>query len=261
MKPADVVKLVLINVLLVACILSPFLPGPANDLVIGWSLVGQFAGFLGPVLMLVAFTWNNRALRIPACMVIAFASCIFILFTIAITMQNGWATGITMLITGLLLVFCFNQHKWKRTYLFSIAVTAFLTTWFVLPSASNCSRDLAIRQCEDLVAMIEHHRSVTGSYPQQLKELFANRRVPAPSVMGVKDYRYNLINDQYSLSFSQWLELGSLEQIVLYDKYDLRNNLPPERARYDYSFDLCRVKGAFASHDTRYKDWRYYQVD
>ena len=79
--------------------------------------------------------------------------------------------------------------------------------------------------------------------------------------MGIGDFRYNKINDHYSLSFSQWLYLGSLEEIVLYDKNNLKNNLTGEFAKYDYSFDLCRVKGAFASHDTRYDNWRYYLVD
>ncbi len=43
--------------------------------------------------------------------------------------------------------------------------------------------------------------------------------------MGVFDFRYHKIDDNYSLSFSQWLEFGSLEEIVLYDKNSLRNNL------------------------------------
>jgi len=68
--------------------------------------------------------------------------------------------------------------------------------------------------------------------------------------MGIEDFRYNKINDQYSLSFSQWLDLGSLEEIVLYDKHDLKNNLTGDLAKYDYRFDLCRARIAFASHDT-----------
>lgn len=75
--------------------------------------------------------------------------------------------------------------------------------------------------------------------------------------MGIENFRYNNINDQYSLSFSQTPGLG-LEEIVLYDKNDLKNNLRVEYAKYDYSFDLCRVKGAFASHNTRHDHWRYY---
>jgi hypothetical protein len=79
--------------------------------------------------------------------------------------------------------------------------------------------------------------------------------------MEILNFRYNKINDRYSISFSQWLDLGSLEEIVLYDKNNLRNNLKGEFAKYDYRFDLCRVKGAFASYDTRHHHWRYYLVD
>ncbi len=79
--------------------------------------------------------------------------------------------------------------------------------------------------------------------------------------MGILDFRYHKIDDDYSLSFSQWLEFGSLEEIVLYDKNSLRNNLKGAFAKYDYAFDLCRVKGAFESHDTNDDYWRYYLVD
>ncbi len=80
-------------------------------------------------------------------------------------------------------------------------------------------------------------------------------------VMGILNFRYNKIDDHYSLSFSQWLEWGSLEEIVLYDKNDLKDNLKGELAKYDYKFDLCRVNLAFASHNTEYDHWRYYLVD
>lgn len=79
--------------------------------------------------------------------------------------------------------------------------------------------------------------------------------------MGIVNFRYNKINEDYSLSFSQWLEWGSLEVIVLYDKNNLRDNLKGRFAEWDYSFDLCRTKGAFASYDTKFENWRYYLCD
>jgi len=61
-------------------------------------------------------------------------------------------------------------------------------------------------------------------------------------------------------TFFQKMEL-TLEEIVLYDKNDLKNKLSGEFAKYDYSSDLWRVKGAFSSHGTRHNNWRYYHLD
>jgi hypothetical protein len=84
--------------------------------------------------------------------------------------------------------------------------------------------------------------------------------IPSPSVMGIRNFRYNKINDHYSLSFSQWLEFGLLEEIVLYDKDNIRNKLTGSYAKDDYSLDLCRIKGAFKVHDAN-NGWQYYWLD
>lgn len=148
-------------------------------------------------------------------------------------------------------------------YLFSLPVVAFLTFKFLMQPISGFSRDFAIKKADTLIALIENHKVRTGAYPESIHVLMdeTSKKVPAPSIMGIEGFRYNKINDVYSLSFSQWLHVGSLEEIVLYDKNDLKNNLSGEFARYDYKFDLSRVNSAFASHDTRHQNWRYYHVD
>ncbi|MBC7828252.1 MAG: hypothetical protein H7122_10945 [Chitinophagaceae bacterium] len=148
-------------------------------------------------------------------------------------------------------------------YLVTIPLIAFLTFKFMMEPISNFSRDFAIKKSEALIASIEDHKSRTGEYPKSLQDLYAYslKKIPKPFIMGIGDFRYNKINEYYSLSFSQWLHVGSLEEIVLYDKNNLKNSLTGEFAKYDYSFDLWRVKGAFASHDTKYDNWRYYHCD
>jgi hypothetical protein len=142
-------------------------------------------------------------------------------------------------------------------YLVTIPLIALITNSFLTKPISDYSRDYAIKRSETLVASIEEYKRNEGQYPESLHSL---KEVPSPFVMGILNFRYNKINESYTLSFSQWLEFGSLEVIVLYDKNNVKNNLTGELALYDYSFDLCRIKGAFASHDAEY-GWRYYLID
>jgi hypothetical protein len=134
---------------------------------------------------------------------------------------------------------------------------------YVVKPVSGLSRNFAIKRSEALIESIEEFKNKTGQYPASIDELQQNsaKKILKPFVMGISEFRYNRIHDQYSLSFSQWLDLGSLEEIVLYDKSNLKDNLNGEVAKYNYSFDLHRVKGAFASHDTKFVNWRYYHVD
>ncbi|MDX2046476.1 MAG: hypothetical protein SFU87_06800 [Chitinophagaceae bacterium] len=148
-------------------------------------------------------------------------------------------------------------------YFMTIPVAAFLTFMFLVRPASDFSRSFAIKKSEALIALIEDYRNKTGEYPAAVNDLVPHpgKKMPMPFIMGIEKFRYNKINDRYSISFSQWLDLGSLEEIVLYDKNNLRNNLPGEFSKYDYSFDLSRIKGAFASYETVYEHWKYYHVD
>jgi hypothetical protein len=148
-------------------------------------------------------------------------------------------------------------------YFITIPAAAFLAFMFLIRPASNFSRSFAIKRSEALIALIEDYRNKTGGYPATVNDLVTHpgKKMPKPFIMGIEKFRYNKINDRYSISFSQWLDLASLEEIVLYDKNNLRNNLPGEFLKYDYSFDLSRIKGAFASYETDFEHWKYYHVD
>jgi hypothetical protein len=148
-------------------------------------------------------------------------------------------------------------------YLITIPLIAFLARVYLVGPVSDYSRSFAIKRSEVLIGSIEEYKNREGQYPESIRELETRykTKIPNPFIMGILDFRYNKINDHYSISFSQWLEWGSLEEIVLYDKDNLRNNLTGGYAKYDYGFDLCRVQGAFAVRDTKYDNWQYYLVD
>jgi hypothetical protein len=287
MKTANWIKPASIHLLLVVIIILPFMPGPSSNLVIGLSILGQITGFLGLVLVPVGIAWTiaevvnrkrqnttiNRNLSYGfAISAIVLGTIIYLLLLVSCFVTGGVLTGISALLPG---VFVFykvvkSTRKLKTVpgfsfnrvplYLITVPLLALGMRTFVVGPVSKFSRDFAIKRSEQLIASIEQYKERKGRYPESLVEL-GSGSVPQPFIMGVKKFRYNKIDDQYSISFSQWLEFGSLEEIVLYDKTNLRCKFIGIYAKYDYEFDLCRIKGAFAIYDTPHTDWRYYHVD
>lgn len=290
MKNINWIRLLAINILLVFLIVAPFLPGPPNRFVVGLSVLGQATGLAGLLLIPAALVWIIYEMRkarvakvkmnwkVPYSMTIISLVIVFLifgLFAMGIYFNEGWITGtmVALVFIGVMGLAFRAVSKLKRRddnrfnptpiYLSIIPIIAFLTNLFIVAPVSDYSRNAAIRQAQGLINMIEDYKFREGEYPESidvLREKY-NTRIPAPKIMGVLNYRYNKINEDYSLSFSQWLDWGSLEVIVLYDKNNLRNKLKGRYADWDYKFDLCRTKGAFASYDTKFKNWRYYLCD
>ena len=278
------------NLLFIIAIILPFIPGPPNKLVIGLSAFSQTAGFFGLVLVPVGIIWtileirkwrnrNNENpdwrpsfyLAITATVII---TAICLILAIAVIIINGALAGVAgIILVALGLNFAIKEIKKLKSstgkfnpvpiYLFTIPLIAFFTRVFLVGPVSDYSRSFAIKRSEALIASIEEYKNKEGQYPESIQDLEARyiKKIPSPSIMGILNFRYNKINDHYSISFSQWLDGGSLEEIVLYDKNNLRSNLRGQYAKYDYGFDLCRVKGAFAIRETKYDNWQYFLVD
>ena len=277
--------------MIILLIILPFLPGPPNKVVIGFSVFAQSAGFFGLLLLPIGITWsilelikwgkiNNEIpdwrpayiIAIIATVIITAIALLLIIGTFANSEPIARISALILAAYGLVRAFraikkLRNNSEKKLNpipfYLLTIPLIAFFTRIHVMGPVSDHSRNVVIKRSRALIAAIEEYKIKEGQYPDSIHYLNARykMKIPGPFIMGILNFRYNKINDHYSISFSQWLDLGSLEEIVLYDKNNLKNNLKGEYARYDYKFDLCRVKGAFASHDTRYDHWRYYLVD
>jgi hypothetical protein len=291
MKNINWIKLSAINLLFVIMIVLPFLPGPPNKLVIGLSVFGQSAGFFGLLLAPIGIIWaiieirklktgNNESLNwrpsyYLAIIATVIITAIYLLLVLGVFVSAGLPAGFLGLIPGAFaLKGAIKEIRKLRNssdrklntvpfYLLTIPLIAFMTQIYIMAPASDYSRNYAIKKSKALIAAIENYKNKEGQYPESVQDLEGRyiMKIPGPSVMGILNFRYNKINDHYSISFNQWLDLGSLEEIVLYDKNNLRNNLTGKFAEYDYEFDLCRTKGAFAVHDTRHNHWRYYLVD
>ena len=356
MKKVNWKKLAGLNLLVVLMIVSPFIPGPSNKVVLAISILGQIAGIFGLLLVPVGLVWTIIEIRklknkpghvinqqlhfrlatgVAILIVVIFLAAAILVpnpmpkvsflfgfaialtgFILALRQTRKWkdnnehvsgrgatvilATSATTSLTFLyvfaslfvfvgigilpgVLVFLFlpvglsliitrirklkdsDESRFNRVplYFVTIPLIAFITLFFLVRPASDFSREYAIKRSQKLITSIEEFKARAGHYPESLDDMYpdSGKKIPKPSIMGIAEFRYNKINGSYSLSFSQWLHLGSLEEIVLYDKNDVKDHVTGKSARYDYNLDLWRIKGAFASHDTRHSNWRYYHVD
>lgn len=158
-----------------------------------------------------------------------------------------------------------DTQKFRQlpVYLAVVPVMSLLVTIFLVRPASHFSRDYAIKRSVGLISAIEDYKITKGQYPasiEQVAQLYPDK-VNKPLIMGVDRFRYEKMGDYYSLAFSQWLDWGSLEEIVLYDKGNLRNAAGKYSGNYDYRRDVSRVSGAFAVFNTKHPDWQYYHCD
>lgn len=282
MKRISWIKLIAVNLLLVLMIISPFLPGPPNKAVIGLSVFAQLLGFFGLLLVPLGVIWIILELRKSATGVNKrpdwkppFIIAIYSILVIGGLIMSEYLAGFSGIAIGAFALWQVireirklrhasgRQFNPTPLYLLIIPLVAFTSRKYLAEPLADNSRRIAIERSEGLIAAIEDYKIKEGQYPESLQDLESGylKKIPSPFIMGILNFRYNKIGEQYSLSFSQWREWGSLEEIVLYEKDNLKNNLTGKYAGYDYSFDLCRVKGAFASHDAGHDYWRYYFID
>jgi hypothetical protein len=144
-------------------------------------------------------------------------------------------------------------------YLLIVPVAVFLIQMTLVPYAAEFSRSRAIRNSEQLIADIEQYRAVHDRYPPSLLAVWNDYW---PSVMGIKEFRYEPSGDAYNLLFEQLnFQLGTME-FVVYNPHD-------RQVMTSHAMDLLEVtgeqlerrRGYYAVHDTRHPHWKYFWFD
>lgn len=283
-------RLLLIGTVLmiILVIALPFLPGPSNKFSVGLSILAQLFGFFGLALIPIGIIWiigqrNARAKMNGsfwkpgfyfAIFVCLFAFVLLILVTLGLFVSNDFVAGMIMILLGTL---CLNfayrgirkmksqntmAHQWLPVYLVVIPIVSFLARTQLVEPLSRLSRNIAISQGQQIIEALEEFQLAEGSYPENVKALEGKYfdKIPESSIMGISGFKYYKVGDDFTLSFSQWLDCGSLEEIVLYEKQDLHSNIG-QLISYDYQNDLHRVNGAYAHYPTGYTHWNYYHAD
>ena|SRR5688572_2497259 len=272
MKKLQWLKLIALNLLIIVCMILPFLPGPYDKLSYGLSGAAQLTGFAGLLLVPIGVLWliqeikkiagNNRPLNnwsngyyfaITAICICTFISLVLVLMLLVVVGLSAAAIGLAIIIfTIYKLSFIISNLKQRESksfnaaplYLLSTPIIAFAVYTFLLGPVSNYGRSYAIKQGEKLVDAIESYYTRQGIYPESIESLYYHYPVPKPSVIGIDEFRYERNGNAYNISFIQWQHVGATEEIVMYNKNDEHN-----------------VKGHFASYNADQPHWRYYWLD
>lgn len=179
------VKVILINLAAGLIVISPFLPGPSNNLVNLLYNCGQISGLFGLIFIPIGLIWMIRILR---------------------KKRNDDK----------------YQVDTRAIILLTLPLTLFVTAFYVSGLARNFSRDFAINRTEDLIQSIEKFNEKRGKYPNSLTELTPDfiSAIPSPFIMGIKDYYYTNLGDNYNISFQQNVILSFNFEVVTFDPRD-----------------------------------------
>ncbi|MES2848665.1 MAG: permease prefix domain 2-containing transporter [Bacteroidota bacterium] len=272
MKKFHWLQLVALNVLVITCILLPFLPGPYDTLSLSLSMAAQLSGYIGLLLVPIGALWLIQEIKkrtgkvailnnwrsgyyyaITATVVCVLFS---VFFALILLMSMGIsACVIALSITAIILYrqvaairkLKHSSHKIFNTaplYFLSVPLIAFSVCSFFVSPVSDYSRNYAIKQGQQLVAVIENYKAERGTYPPSIESIKYVAEVPKPSVMGISEFIYELNGDSYNLAFVQHQHIGATREVVMYNRNDEHN-----------------VKGYFAKYDAKQPHWKYYWLD
>lgn len=222
--------LLIIAIGIVAASVSPFLPGPNNEIVHGFAKFTHLLGFVGLVFVPLSLVWliveirNKKGQKLnrwtngyyPSLVAM---TPIYLFLPMQIVMGMRESRGINwelLLITVAimaLVTYPIQKLKSKTAYRFnpapvyivSIPLIALFTFLFVVEKAADRSREEVILKTEPLITAIEEFRTDRGFYPEKLEELEGKyiSQIPQSNIMGVRAYQYETRNGAYELSFVQ----------------------------------------------------------
>lgn len=287
------IRMVGITVLIVLCIIYPFLPGEHDGLAMTLSTMAQMFGALGLLLIVpagvlwLAYESRKRARRkrglgpeargyyFALASVIA-SSVVAIAISFVAFATVGLSFGLLAVALSLYIVSRLIP-KLKRLknaesenfnpaplYLVFIPLAALLLQLALAAPATAFSRNHAIAKSAELINDIEGYRARHGRYPSSLLAVWKDY---SPSVIGIEKFHYAPSGDAYNLFFEQprflFDNIGTRE-FVVYNKLD-------EHVMISHAMDILALtpeglelearRGHYAVHDAPRPHWKYFWFD
>jgi hypothetical protein len=230
------------TLLIVACMLLPFLPGGYDGLAVPLSTMAQLFGVVGLLLVPLGAIWLVHELRRRATKAVAPPAdragfwfdvvTIVALTVVAIVVALGAfaSLGISL---GLAVLALWAWFAWRLAaklkamrnapasafntaplYLVVLPIVAAIARFTLVDRASGFSRNRAIRNSAGMISDIERYHDAHGHYPRSLLALWQDYR---PSVIGVEQYHYEPNGDAYNLYFEQFSPTVGTREIVMYN--------------------------------------------
>lgn len=266
MKKRDFLVLGSVCMVLLVLIMLPFLQGSFSIVTVVASGISQAIGFVGIVFIPIGITGiaitrfnrskNNpdksRYGRIITLSAVILAMLFYTGLDVALFMNGDIKAGIITLVVGLVfgyrvMVYLQNSSKlipFQKIYVYLIFVplVAFFGRKFMAFELSRISRNETIEQASVWINEIENYKQSTGQYPDSIHEL--KTTLPQPRYMGIREFTYERVNETYNLSFVQWVDMGAVQEVVVYSNTDTYN-----------------MKGYFARYDAPQPNWKYFWLD
>jgi hypothetical protein len=264
-----------ITVLLIVCIIYPFLPGKYDPLAVPLSTMAQVFGVVGLPLSLVGLLWllmprYKVAFVITYLVLATFVALIIALFA-ALSVGNAfgiltvvvWVYVLLWQIPKLKKLKSTHSHLFNCTpwYLVTLPVLSLFFQLVLAKPMMQYSKNRAIAHAEAFIGDIGQYHAHHGRYPLSLQ---AQNKDYYPGVAGVEKYHYALQGDGYNLSFEQprfLLDRFGTREWIVYNPLD-------EHRSYSHvawllpGFDTSAPnQGWYASGTTDHPHWKYFWFD
>lgn len=263
------------TVVLILCMLYPFLPGGYDRLAVPLATMVQVFGVVGLALVPGGMLWLIRPRYGFAISVVtaAVGTGIAVILALFATLSVGNAFGVLTLSTSAYVLFRqisglrrlqYVEHSRFHPaplYLVFLPVIAFAAQLMLAGPVTRWSRDRAIANAAAFIADIEQYHDQHGRYPVSLQ---AQNRDYFPEVVGVDRYVYVPQGDSYNLSFEQprfLLDRFGTREWVVYNPRD-------EHRVYSHTSWLLPPpdvaepsQGWYASGRTGHAQWMFFFFD
>jgi hypothetical protein len=232
-----------ITILIVLCMVYPFLPGRYDGLAMGLSTTAQTFGIVGLAFVPIGVLWFAYELwgqarnkpNLPekkggyyfAFVAVIVASLVIVAISIAGTASVGLSFGLLTLALWFYSVSrlmprikslknaLYEGFNFTCLYLIVIPIAALLFQLMLAAPITQASRDHAIAMSTELINDIEEYRAANGYYPSSLLATWPDY---SPDVVGIEQFHYAPQGDAYNLFFEQprFLldDLGAREFVV-----------------------------------------------
>ncbi len=277
---SHLLRITSVTALIVLCTFLPFLPGRYDSFAVPLSMMAQGIGKLGLLLVPVGALWmafeyrsQHRSKRYAfAVTTLIVSSMIWVFVSFVLTIESV-ALGLGVFGLGVYVVMRLlprlsslkgampGTRSAIPVYLVTVPIAVVLIQLALADPATEFSRSRAIRNSAPMIADIEAYRTANGRYPPSLMSLHPDYK---PSVIGIKEYRYEPSGQSYNLVFEQPSFRIGTREIVMYNPTDKQGiashaldvfQLTPEQLEVD------RGRGYNEVHDARQPHWKYFWFD
>jgi hypothetical protein len=262
------------------CTVLPFLPGRYDSLSVSVSMMAQVLGKLGLLLVPVGALWMAFEYRRPSrrkryvfATTALIASAVVWALVSFFAITESLALGLGTFALGSYVVMRLLPRLGELSsvtpttaspipvYLIIVPIGVTLMQLAFADPITERSRSRAIRNSAQMIADIEAYRVANGRYPPSLLSVWPDY---SPSVIGIKEYRYEPSGDAYNVLFEQPTFRFGTREMVMYNPSDQQAiashamdvlQLTPEQ------LELDRRRGYNEVHDAGHPHWRYFWFD